>query len=85
MKHNRRKFDPQRNQVINEQVHRLEVNDMICEVRYLNWLVNVAMVKKKNGKNRACIDFTDLNKACTKDNFLHQMIDLMVDTMPSMS
>ena len=37
------------------------------------------VVKKKNGKDRVCIDFTNLNKACLKDNFplpkIHQMVN----------
>jgi len=34
--------------------------------------------KKKNGKWRVCIDFTDLTKACLKDSFLLPSIDRMV-------
>jgi hypothetical protein len=29
----------------------------------------VVMVQKKSGKWCMCIDFTNLNKACPKDNF----------------
>ena len=36
---------------------------------YPEWLANVVMVKKANGKWRMCVDFTDLNKACPKDSF----------------
>jgi hypothetical protein len=39
------------------------------EVTYLEWLANTVMVKKANGKWILCIDFTDLNKACPKDEF----------------
>ena len=37
------------------------------------------MVKKKNGKWRVCVDFTDLNKACPKDSFPLPHIDRLVE------
>ena len=37
------------------------------------------LVKKKNGKWRACVDFTDLNKACPKDPFPMPWIDQLMD------
>ena len=37
------------------------------------------VVKKKNGKWRVCVDFTDLNKAYPKDPFPMARIDLLVD------
>ena len=37
------------------------------------------VAKKKSGKWLACVDFTDLNKACPKDPFplprIHQLVD----------
>jgi hypothetical protein len=38
------------------------------------------MVQKENGKWRMCIDFTNLNKACPKDNFPLPRIDKIVDS-----
>ena len=57
----------------------LEV-DFIREVYYRDWLANVVMVKKANGKWRMCVDFTDLNKACPKDNYPLPRIDTLVDS-----
>ncbi|KAL5800164.1 hypothetical protein ACOSQ4_033048 [Xanthoceras sorbifolium] len=75
----RRKFAPERNKVINEEIQKLIDIGLVREVNYPYWLTNVVEVKKKNGKWRACIDFTDLNKACSKDSFPLPHIDMMVD------
>ena len=37
------------------------------------------VVKKKNGKDLVCIDFTNLKKACSKDSFPLPKIDQLVD------
>ena len=47
----------------------------IKEVFYLEWLTNTVVVKKKMGKWRVCVDFTDLNKTCPKDPFPMPRID----------
>ena len=51
----------------------------IKEVYYLEWLANTVIVKKKNGKWKVCVDFMDLNKACSKDPFPVPKIDQLVD------
>ena len=38
------------------------------------------MVKKANGKWRMCVDFTDLNNACSKDSFPLPKINQLVDS-----
>ena len=50
------------------------------EVYYLDWLANIVMVKKANGRWRMCVDFTDLNKACPKDSYPLPRIDQLVNS-----
>jgi hypothetical protein len=64
-------------------VKRLLSAGVIREVKYLEWLANTVMVKKANGKWRMCIDFTNLNKACPKDEFPLPRIDSLVDAAAS--
>ena len=54
--------------------------DFIREVYYPDWLANVVMVKKANGKWRMCLDFAILNKACPKDSYPLPRIDTVVDS-----
>ena len=75
----RRKFAPEWNLIIQEQVERLLRAGMIREVKFPRWLADVVVVQKKNGKWRVCVDYTDLNKACPKDPFPFAHIDSMVD------
>ena len=63
-----------------EEVDKLLFADFIREVYYPEWLANVVMLKKSNGKWRVCVDFTDLNKACLKDSFPLPRIDQLVDS-----
>ena len=48
-------------------------------IAYLDWIVNIIPVPKKDGKVRVCIDYRDLNQASPKDNFLLPHIDALVD------
>ena len=79
IKQKRRSFAPERQKAINEEVSKLLQAGAIREVEYPEWLANVVLVKKANGKWRLCIDFTDINKACPKDSFPFPRIDLIVD------
>jgi hypothetical protein len=66
------------------EVKRLLSAGVIREVKYPEWLANTVMVKKANDKWRMCIDFTNLNKACPKDEFPLPRIDSLVDAAASL-
>ena len=66
-------------EAINEEMEKLKRLGAIREVFFLKWLANTMMVKKKNGKWRVFVDFTDLNRVCPKDPFSVSKIDQLVD------
>ena len=80
MRQRRRKFNEERRQTIRDKTQKLFAAGHIREVQYPEWLANVVLVKKSNGKWRMCVDFTDLNKACPKDSYPLPSIDALVDS-----
>ena len=76
----KRVFAPERDNAIKEEVQKLTTAQFIREVYYPDWLANVVMVKKTNGKWRMCGDFTDLNKVCPKDSYPLPRINQLIDS-----
>jgi hypothetical protein len=74
-----RKMSDEKTEAAKAEVHRQLEANFIEPIAYPMWLSNVVMVQKKSGKWRMCIDFTSLNKACPKDNFLLPRIDKIVN------
>nr|XP_025877577.1 uncharacterized protein K02A2.6-like [Oryza sativa Japonica Group] len=70
----------ERQAFIREEVAWLLEADFIREVIHPEWLANLVVAPKANGKLRMCIDYTDLNKACPKDPFHLPHIDQIVDS-----
>ncbi|XP_030940195.1 uncharacterized protein LOC115965145 [Quercus lobata] len=66
---------------IRDEMAKLKRVRAIKEVFYPEWLANTVVVKKKSGKWRVCMDFTDLNKACPKNPFPMPRIDQLVDAI----
>ncbi|XP_065034299.1 uncharacterized protein LOC135680310 [Musa acuminata AAA Group] len=74
-----RRQAPDRQLAIREEVGRLLAADFIEEARYPQWLSNVVLVKKANGRWRMCVDYTCLNNACPKDCYPLPKVDQLVD------
>ena len=64
---------------VKDEVMKLKRAGAIKEVFYPEWLANMVVVKKKSGKWRVCVDFTDLNRACLKDPFPIPQINQLMD------
>ena len=65
-------------EVVRSKLRRLREAGAIKETFFLEWLANTMVVKKKIGKLRVCIDFTDW-QGCPKDPFLMLKIDQLVE------
>ncbi|KAL5578188.1 hypothetical protein UlMin_019887 [Ulmus minor] len=79
VKQKRRTFNAERYMAIKAEVDKLLKAKFIEEANYPDWIANFVLVKKANGNWRVCVDFTDLNCACPKDNFPLPRIDQLVD------
>ena len=64
---------------IKEEVDKQYNAGFLRVVNYPEWLANVVLVPKKDGKVRMCVDFWDLNKASPKDDFPLPYIDILDD------
>jgi hypothetical protein len=73
-------FDEERRRAIGVELRKLLEAGFINEVFHPTWLANPVLIKKKNGKWRMCVDYTNLNKACPKVPFPLPQIDQIVDS-----
>nr|GFA92443.1 reverse transcriptase domain-containing protein [Tanacetum cinerariifolium] len=66
---------------IYEEVEKLVDAGIMKEVHYHSWLSKPVMMKKHHGSWRMCVDFKDLNKACSKDGYPVPKIDWKVESL----
>ncbi|RDX68112.1 hypothetical protein CR513_52931, partial [Mucuna pruriens] len=64
---------------IKEEVEKQWNAEILAVAEYPQWVANIVSVPKKDGKIRMCVDYRDLNRASSKDNFLLPHIDMLVD------
>jgi hypothetical protein len=74
------RFDEEKRRAIGEENHKLMAAEFIKDVFHPEWLANPVLVRKKGGKWRLCVDYTGLNKACSKVPYPLPHIDQTVDS-----
>ncbi|RDX63409.1 hypothetical protein CR513_58160, partial [Mucuna pruriens] len=75
----KRKLGEENRRVAKGETKKLLAACFIREVQYPVWLASVVMVRKSSDKWRMCIDYMDLNKACSNDPYPLPNIDQLVD------
>ena len=75
-----RRLAKEHDEAVRQEVGKLKEARVIKDIFFLDWLENTVVVRKKNGKWRVCVDFTDLNRACPKDPFPMPKIDQLANT-----
>ncbi|XP_069145979.1 uncharacterized protein [Solanum lycopersicum] len=69
LKQKARKFKPELSLKIKEEITKQIEYRLVEVMQYPTWLANVVSIAKKDGKNKICVDYRDLNKDIHKDNF----------------
>jgi hypothetical protein len=64
-----RQINPKLVPLVQKELQKMLAARIIAQTRHSSWCLNLVVARKKNGQIRLCIDFRNLNIACTKDNY----------------
>jgi hypothetical protein len=64
-----RQINPKLAPLVQQELQKMLEAGIIAQTRHSSWCSNMVVARKKNGKIRICIDFRNLNRACTKDHY----------------
>ncbi|XP_058766556.1 uncharacterized protein LOC131640166 [Vicia villosa] len=80
-----RRTRPNMSKKIQEEVQKQFDAGFLAVTVYPPWVANIVLVPKKDGKERMCVDYRDLNRASPKDDFPLPHIDVLVDNTAQLS
>jgi hypothetical protein len=69
VKQGMQRFNQEKNRAMGEELSRLLAAGFVREIQHPDWIANLVLVPKKNGKWWMCVDYTSQNKTCLKDPF----------------
>ena len=65
---------------VKKEIEKLLKAKFIRPTRHAQWLADIVLMMKKNGKLRVCVDFRDLNVVTPKDMYVMLIVDMLVDS-----
>jgi hypothetical protein len=74
-----RKFNPIIHNRVKEKVERLLNAGFIRPCRHMEWVSNMVPMERNTGKILVCIDFCNLNKATSKDEYPMPIVDMLIN------
>jgi hypothetical protein len=76
-----RRFEKPKIKAIAAELHRFKNAGFIREIKTSTWVSNPVIIPKKNiDVRRVCVNYTSLNKHCSKDPFPLPRIDQIIDS-----
>ena len=70
---------------VKEEVNKQWEDGFLEVVKYPQWVSNIVAVPQKDNKIRVCVDFRDLNKVSSKDDFPLPPMDVLMDNVSKSS
>lgn len=64
-----RKMHPHFSLLVKEELENLFSANFIQDIDYVEWISNIIHVSKHDKSIHVCVDFRNLNKSCSKDDF----------------
>ena len=74
-------MNPTLKDIVKEELQKLLNANFIYPISDSKWVSSLVIVPKKNGKQRVCVDFCELNKATLRDYFPLPFINQVLDTL----
>jgi hypothetical protein len=66
---------PCKSSTIKIEAEKLLKDGFVYPVDLTDWVSNLVSVNKKQGTIRICVDYKDINKSCSKDNYPTPFVD----------
>ncbi|KAA0051512.1 RNA-directed DNA polymerase (Reverse transcriptase), Ribonuclease H [Cucumis melo var. makuwa] len=85
IRQNLRKLKPKMLIKIKEEAKKQFDAGFLAVAKYPNWVANIVLVPKKDGKVKICVDYRNLNRVSPKDNFPLPYIAMSVDNTSGFS